>query len=340
MREAESTRVTVHDVARLAGVASSTVSRAMTGGTVSPGTRQVVLAAADRLGYRPNRQARGLVTGRTGAIGLVVPDLRNPFFADVAKGVSVRARAVDVQVFVIDTDEDLRAEAEAIRSLVGSVDGLLLCSPRMTDDPLRLLLGTQAAVLIHRQVAGLPAVTADIVDGTRQAVAHLRALGHERIAYVGGPTTSWAGGQRTAGLADAGVEIIAFGPVAPTFDGGVAVADLVLASGASAVIAYNDLVALGLLQRVAARGILVPEGLSIVGYDDVSVASWVSPPLTTVRTPQAAAGRAAVDLMLRAMNEPAGTEPEHVVLPAQLVVRGSTGVLEPGRPRRVSDTPA
>jgi LacI family transcriptional regulator len=326
-QQPDPSRTTIQDVARLAGVAPSTVSRAMTGGTVSPATRQAVLAAAGRLGYRPNRQARGLVTGRTGTLGLVVPDLRNPFFADVAKGVSVRARQLDVQVFISDTDEDRAAEAEAIRSLVGTVDGLLLCSPRTPDDELLGTLGTQATVTVHRRVRGVPSVAADLVGGTRQATAHLRALGHTRVAFVRGPEASWAAGQRREGLADlVGLEVEEFGPAAPTYEGGVAAADLVLASGATAVIAYNDLVALGVLHRLAARGVRVPDELSVVGYDDVSVASMASPPLTTVDVPKGKAGTAAVDLMLRTLASVDGVEPEQLTMPTSLVVRGSTGV--------------
>ncbi len=318
-------RTTIHDVARVAGVSSSTVSRAMTGGIVSPSTRQAVLEAAGRLGYRPNRQAQGLVTGRTGTLGLVVPDLRNPFFADVAKGVSVRARALDVQVFIADTDEDQHAEVEAIRSLAGGVDGLLVCSPRTADDELLDVIGTQAAVLLHRRLPGVSSLSADVVGGTHQALAHLRALGHRAIAHVRGPEASWAAGQRLAGLGEPGVEVVPFGPVAPTFEGGVAAADLVLASGATAVVAYNDLVALGLLHRLAARGVRVPDDVSVVGYDDLAVASMVSPPLTTVAVPKERAGTAGVDLMLRRLAARHGT-PEEVVLPTGLVVRGSTGV--------------
>ena len=330
---AEAPRATIHDVARLAGVAPSTVSRAMTGGVVSPATRQAVLAAAGRLGYRPNRQAQGLVTGRTGTLGLVVPDLRNPFFGDVAKGVSVRARALDIQVFIADTDEEQPAELEAIGSLLGAVDGLLLCSPRAGDDELAAVLGSQPAVAIHRAVPGLPSVVADLVDGTHQATAHLHALGHRRIGFVRGPRTSWAAAQRWTGVDDLpDVELLPFGPVAPTFDGGVAAADLVLASGATAVIAYNDLVALGLLHRFAARGVRVPDDLSVVGYDDVAVASMVSPPLTTVVVPQERAGAAAVDLMLRRLAAPAGAEPEQLLLATRLAVRGSTAVVHPAGP--------
>ncbi|HWS31660.1 MAG TPA: LacI family DNA-binding transcriptional regulator, partial [Actinoplanes sp.] len=119
-------RTTVQDVARAAGVSVSTVSRALTGGAVSPTTREAVVAVASRLGYRPNRAARGLITGRTGNLGLIVPDLRNPFFADIAKGVTARAREVDCGVFISDTDEDPVAELEAIATLRHNTDGILL----------------------------------------------------------------------------------------------------------------------------------------------------------------------------------------------------------------------
>lgn len=346
-RPSEPSRATIRDVAREVGVSSSTVSRAMTGGVVSPETRRVVLAAAGRLGYRPNRQAQGLVTGRTGTLGLVVPDLANPFFADVAKGVSARARTMDVQVFISDTDEDPTAEADAIRSLAGGVDGLLLCSPRLPDGELRAVLGRQPVVLVHREMPGLASVTADLVSGTHQAIAHLRALGHRRIAFVHGPQASWADAQRTVGLPEAAsaVEVVQFGPVAPTSEGGVATADLVLASGATAVIAYNDLVALGIVHRLATRGVQVPEEFSVVGYDDVAVSALVSPGLTTVHVPKRRAGVAAVDLALRTLDaastaggaersggsEGAGgsvgaAAPGRIVLATQLVVRGSTAV--------------
>jgi LacI family transcriptional regulator len=326
---AEPFRATIRDVAREVGVSSSTVSRAMTGGVVSPETRETVLAAAGRLGYRPNRQAQGLVTGRTGSLGLVVPDLRNPFFADVAKGVSARARALRINVFISDTDEDLTAEADSIRSLAGGVDGLLLCSPRLPDGELCPLLGRQQVVLLHREIPGLASVSADLVGGTHQAVAHLRALGHRRIAFIHGPQASWADAQRTVGLPEVtpAVEVVQFGPVAPTPEGGVATADLVLASGATAVIAYNDLVAIGVIHRLAARGVRVPEDFSVVGYDDIAVSALVSPPLTTVHVPKHRAGVAAVDLVLRALDVHSGPEPGNVVLPTHLVVRGSSGPL-------------
>ena len=327
-------RTTVHDVAAAAGVSVSTVSRALTGGRVSPTTRQTVLAAAERLGYEPNRAAQGLITGRTGNLGLIVPDLRNPFFADVAKGVTVRARSADHGVFISDTDEDVAAELDALATLGRNTDGVLLCSPRAADADLLAVAAPESTVLVHRRVPGLLSVTADIADGTRQAIGHLRALGHRRIAFVAGPEDSWAGRQRLSALAGltAGddIEILRLGPVAPTFPGGILAGDLVLAGPATAVLAYNDLVAMGLLHRLAARGVTVPDRMSVVGYDDISLAPMSHPPLTTVAVPQGRAGVAALELLLRRIGGPARSarvsrEPE-VTLPTSLIVRASTGV--------------
>jgi LacI family transcriptional regulator len=322
-------RTTVQDVARAAGVSVSTVSRALTGGSVSPSTREAVMAVAHRLGYQPNRAARGLITGRTGNLGLIVPDLRNPFFADVAKGVTARARAVDCGVFISDTDEDPVAELEAIATLRHNTDGILLCSPRSRDVELLAAADPQNTVLLHRRVPGLSSVVADIVDGTRQAIRHLRALGHRRIAYVSGPEDSWATRQRLAGLAefgsDAGLEILSVGSVAPTFDGGVLAGDLVLAGPATAVLAYNDLVATGLLHRLAARGAVVPERMSVVGYDDISLAAMSHPPLTSVAVPKDRAGAIGLDLLLGRAGSMTAAQGAEVILPTTLVVRASSG---------------
>ncbi|MEV4274561.1 LacI family DNA-binding transcriptional regulator [Actinoplanes xinjiangensis] len=324
-------RTTVQDVARAAGVSVSTVSRALTGGSVSPSTREAVMAVAHRLGYQPNRAARGLITGRTGNLGLIVPDLRNPFFADVAKGVTARARAVDCGVFISDTDEDPVAELEAIATLRHNTDGILLCSPRARDAELLAAADPQNTVLLHRRVPGLSSVVADIVDGTRQAIRHLRALGHRRIAYVSGPEDSWATRQRLAGLAefgsDAGLEILSVGSVAPTFDGGVLAGDLVLAGPATAVLAYNDLVAIGLLHRLAARGAVVPERMSVVGYDDISLAAMSHPPLTSVAVPKDRAGAIALDLLLGRAGSMTAAQGAEVILPTALVVRASSGAV-------------
>lgn len=333
---------TIRDVARLAGVSASTVSRALSmPEMVSPATRAKVQAAADRLGYAPNRAARGLITGRTGNIGLVVPDLANPFFPSLVKGIQARARAADVAVFLADTDEDPVAEAGLVRALAKQVDGMILCSPRASVDELAGFARDTTVVLLNRLAGDIPAVTFDNSGGMRQAVAHLAALGHRRIAWVGGPATSWSDQERERGLleatAAAGVELASIGHFPPYYDGGVAAADQVVASGATAAIAYNDLMAIGLLARLHARGIAVPGDFSVVGVDDIAMSRMAHPALTTVRLPKQQAGRVAVELLLALLDDPDGVSEQRRQLPGELMVRGSTGVApdpatDPARP--------
>ncbi|WP_033343186.1 LacI family DNA-binding transcriptional regulator [Catenuloplanes japonicus] len=336
--------VTIKDVARVAGVSVATVTRALsTPEVVRPATRDRVREVAASLGYHPNRAARGLITGRTGNLGLLVPDLANPFFPGIVKGVQARAREADHAVFLADTDEDPAAEATLVRRLAKQVDGLVVCSPRMADAELRRLAGEVPMVLVYRRIPGIPSVTAGFLDGMRQAVGHLVALGHRRIAYVAGPKTSWANRERLRSLRavvrTADVDLVEVGNVMPRFEGGVSAADRVLAASVTSVIAYNDLVAIGLLHRFAARGVPVPAGMSVLGFDDIPLAAMVHPALTTVALPQNRAGQAGVDLLLQLLDQPAphtgprrdqpaphmgthaGTRRE---LPTHLMVRGST----------------
>jgi LacI family transcriptional regulator len=323
---------TIRDVARLAGVSPSTVSRALSmPEMVNAATRARVATAVEQLGYQPNRAARGLITGRTGNIGLVVPDLANPFFASVAKGVQARARRYDVAVFIADTDEDATAEVGLIRALAKQVDGLILCSPRAGDSDLSAIAQDTNVVLVNRTAEGVPGVTFDNEEGMRQAVAHLVALGHRRIAWVGGPVTSWSTQHRSIGLSNAlyaqGAELVRVGSFAPTYEGGMAAADQAVATGATAVVTYNDLVAIGLLARLHARGISVPADLSVVGIDDIAMSRMARPALTTVRLPKQEAGRIAVELLLAVLDDP---DPDTAVatrgtLHGELIVRDSTG---------------
>jgi LacI family transcriptional regulator len=324
-------RATIREVAREAGVSPSTVSRALSAPEmVNPTTRERVLWVAQRLGYAPNRAARGLITGRTGNFGLIVPDLANPFFPSVVKGVQAKAREADYEVFIADTDEDPTAEVGLVRVLAKQVDGLILCSPRAREDEIRALSEHTTLVMVNRRFGNIPSVVFDNADGMRQAVAHLQALGHHRVAWVGGPRTSWSNRERVRALraatAAAGIELIVTGHFPPQFQGGVAAADLIIASGATSVIAYNDVMALGLLSRLRDRGVDVPRGISVIGIDDIQMSEMSSPALTTVSLTKEQAGRAAVDLLLSLLEQPGSVRDVRRELPTQLLVRGSTGV--------------
>jgi len=317
--------VTVSDVARRAGVSVSTVSRALAHSPlVSPATTHHVEKVAAQLHYRPNMMARGLSTGKTECIGLVVPDLENPFFAALAKGVQSHARRRGYSVVMADTDEDATAEPRLIRELTSHSDGVIVCSPRSEDAEISRWERSVPIVLVNRPNESLQSVMIDDADGIRQAVMHLAALGHSRIAYAGGPLASWSDQVRRRAFHDTmaslpAAEAIDLGHFQPFHHNGAAAADLARVSGASAVIAYNDLLAVGLMQRLQARGVAIPQEMSVVGIDDIPQAAWSSPALTTVSTVRGLLARASVDALLD------DNHPSARVVPVELIVRASTG---------------
>jgi LacI family transcriptional regulator len=322
--------VVARDVARIAGVSVSTVSRALARpDAVAAGTRAKVLDAARALGYQPNAAARTLTTGRTGNICLVVPTLESWFYASVTKGVQSRGLAADYDLFVTDSDQDPSQEPKLVRRLARQVDGVLMCSPRSSDEVLAELAAEVPVVLVNRRSGAIPAVSVDNAEMVRQALDHLEALGHDRIAYVGAGA-GWPNSQRRdaflAARADRpDTELIDVGSFYSSIRGGTAAADLVIASGATATLAYSDEVAIGLLERFRQRGVAVPDDMSVVGIDDNPLSPLTAPPLTTIVQPALTLGRAAVDMLLALVDDPSATPVHHHDLSVQLVVRGSTG---------------
>ncbi|MGI5213031.1 LacI family DNA-binding transcriptional regulator [Plantactinospora sp. CA-290183] len=336
---------TIRDVARASGVHISTVSRTFSAPhLVNPETRSRVLACAEHLGYRPNRAARALITGRTHNIGLIIADIANPFFPPLIKAAESQARQRDYHIFIADTNEDPAAEEDLVHALAKQVDGVLLCSPRMSNSLIEQLSREVPLVVINRQVTGLPAVVMDVGQGARLAVEHLTGLGHRELALLGGPRGSWTNREirrsatTAARAADAALTVL--GPNPPTEGGGIAVAEQVRRSGATAVLAYNDLMAIGLIEGLDSLGVRVPRDISVVGIDDIALSRLTRPKLTTVATPAAAAGRTAVDMLLqhdgsasvragRGGRTTAGDDRRttaQVTLQTELVIRDSTGV--------------
>lgn len=316
--------VTLRDVAQVAGVSPATASRALSHpGRVTPVRRARVERAATELGYR-----RLSTTPAPRRLGLVVPDLQNPYFSGVTKGIQHRVRLAGLSLLIADSDEDPHLEVELVQQMAPQVDAIVLCSPRMPDHVLMSLVIEPPIVLINREAAGVPSVVVDNASGIRQAVRHLHALGHRRIAYAGGKHGSWSERERAAGIAasaqEVGIEAIHLGHFPTTFAGGVAAADLVAAGSVSAVVAHNDLMAVGILDRLRQRGTLVPEQVCVVGFDDVPAATYVSPALTTVQVPLHLLGRIAVDLLISPESVPDAVR-GMCRMPVSLVVRGSTG---------------
>ena len=332
-----SNRVTMADVAHEVGVSMMTVSRVINHkGDVSEVTRRRVLEAIERLDYCPSGIARGLATRRTGTLGLVVPDVANPFFAEVARGVEHVAYAEGYNVFLCNTDEDPERELAVLNSLEEKrVDGLVLCSSRLESEDLRLVVDSHpAVVLVNRRLNGageqVRAVLVDDVLGGRLTAGHLVSRGHRAIGLLAGPEGSRSGRCRLQGyqaiLAEAGLKLDAgwVQSCAPMADAGCAAARALLDAHPelTALLCYNDLVAVGVLRAAAELGRGVPQDLAVVGFDDIALAALVTPPLTTCRVPRHELGVRAVKLLLdQIRGESAGSE--EIVLQPELVVRES-----------------
>ncbi|WP_422933259.1 LacI family DNA-binding transcriptional regulator [Sinomonas sp. P47F7] len=328
---------TLTDVARLAGVSLATASRAFSDpGRLAAETRQRVILAAEALGY-----AASAPTGSR-TFGVIVPDVSNAVFAVLLKALQERAWPGHHRMVLADTAESVDREREHLSSLAASVDGLILCSPRLPAGEIRELVGQTPLIVINGEAEGAASVLMDADAGLRQAVEHLFALGHRRFAYVPGPASSWANRQRldavTRRCEEWGVELVTVGNQNATVDGGLAAAASVVASGATAVIAYNDLVAVGLLAGARTLGYHCPEDVSVVGIDDLDIAAAAEPGLTSVRVAIEGSGTLALDLLLKELSGKA-TPSKSVHLGSQLIVRGSSFSAR-GAGRDLQGTPA
>lgn len=326
-RQASRTRIT--DVARLAGVSLSTVSRAMNDNpTVDPALVERVKAVAAQLGYTANPLARSLVLGRTQTVAVVVPDLENPTYQTILRGLSRAASTDGYHILVADSTEDLETERALVKATRLRTDGIILCAPRMTEEELRRLLpDLSPAVVINRsRQAEAPVVAADYGAGLREIIDHLTGLGHRRLVYLAGSQQSASHHARQDAIAeaiaaDSGLHISEI-PTGVDFDSGVGVADQVLLSGATGVLAFNDLVAMGLLSALRTRGIDVPARISVAGFDDIPFAANAIPPLTTASVPAAELGAHAWRAMHALLGD--GEPVSLTTLVPALVVRETT----------------
>ncbi|MBQ1081998.1 MULTISPECIES: LacI family DNA-binding transcriptional regulator [unclassified Nocardiopsis] len=324
-------RTTIYDVAAEAGVAASTVSRTFGNPRrVNATTRDHVLRVAERLGYRPNPLATALQSGHKATIAMLVPDITNPHFFGTIRGAERRASEAGVTFILGNTEESAAHERNQIERLDHSVDGFVLAASRMSDETTVGISQSHNLALVNREVDGLPGVVVDSGPGSWQIVEHLASLGHRSIVYLSGPHQSWLANQRWKALRAAaerrGLSVARLGPFPPRVSGGGAAADAALVSGATALVAHNDLLAIGVLRRLSERGVAVPGEVSVVGYDDIFGADLCVPALTTLAGPEDEAGRVAVELLLRKGSlSTAHPAPQRVVLPTHLVIRDSTG---------------
>jgi len=333
------------DVAEAAGVHVATASRALderTATMVRPETLERVRRAAADLGYRVNRMARGLKMNRSFTIGMLIPDITNPFFPPIVRGAEDTAGERGFTLVLANTDNEEAKERRHVAGMLEQqVDGLLLATPRRRDPVVdELRTGTTPLVLVNRTIdrGGVSAVIPDDQLGMMLAVEHLYQLGHRRIGHVAGPPDTSTGSRRAGGFAAAiefhdlpdgmVVRAKAFGEEA-----GRVAAERLFArkTPPSAVVAANDLIALGTIDAAEAAGLRCPGDVSVVGFNDMPFVDRLKPSLTTLRIPEYEIGRRAAALLLDRVEDPE-LRPETVLVSPELVVREST--VRAGAPAR------
>src|ERR671934_1470522 len=330
-------RLTIRQIADEAGVSIATVSRVLNGrNDVSPETRDLVSRVIRENGYTANRSARGLSAGRTGLVGVLVPLIYPAYFSSILAGAAEALSEQDLRVVLSPTGHEHDREVSLLDRLMhGLTDGALIVMPEESSVELERLVDAGYRFVVVDPIMPLaeriPSVSAAHTSGADQAMRHLLGLGHRRIAQITGPRGWVATEDRRRGyraalaaagiLPDPALEVEAV----PEVDPGRAAAEqlLDLPEPPTAIFAFNDNIAIGAIQAARARGLCVPDDLSVVGFDDVEPATIVSPALTTVRQPLAEMGRTAVSLLVRLL-EGQQIETLHLELSTRLVVREST----------------
>ena len=331
-------RVSIRDVARAAGVAPSTVSRALSlPHRVNQTTRLHIERTAAQLGYervRAEPQAH-----RKHAVAVVVSDVTNPFYFGIIRGTQHQLAAAGWIQLLFDTEESASSELLALNAMAGRADGAVISASRLSDQRIAEIAQRLPLVVINRRPEGVPCVLIDTPGGMEQALQHLVSLGHRDIVYVAGPDSSWSNERRFGALSASakrlGLSLTRIGPHVPFVASGAAAADAALNTNATACVAFNDLLAIGMLERFRERGVRVPQDMSVVGCDDIFGAAFCHPPLTTLTSPIEQAGRVATRSLLHRIEvgraaydaeESADAAFGHeIVLATHLTVRESTG---------------
>ena len=318
---------TVKDIAAAVGVSVATVSNALNGRpNVGRATRQRVLRMAQQLDYRPNRAAQAMRTGRTRAIGLVLPDLTNPFFPELAQAVENTARSRGLLVCLVDSQSRPEGEADGFSLLMQhAVDGIIWCplGPRL---PPQLKSLARPMVLIDRPRPGYAVVHSNYLMGGRLLAEYAARMGHRRIGLLSGPQHIASARQRRDGFVKAlpdGSEIA--WEVCVGFDGVLtqqACAALQQRRGATLIVAGNDLIAVGAIRRLAQQGVRVPDEVSVTGFDNIRWTDFVTPRLTTIAQPVGAIGARAVELMQERMSGEK-IEGQRTIFDVELIERDS-----------------
>jgi LacI family transcriptional regulator len=328
---------TIKDVARQAGVSIATVSRAYNGSPlVRTETTRRVMEVAARLDYFPNSAARSLSMSRTHVVGVLLPDLHGEFFSEVIRGIDHAARRAGFQILVSCSHADTHELLTAVRSMRGRIDGLIAMAPnRESASALREIAQYFHLVLLNPavEIDGCDAISIANYDGAYSMVRHLIGLGHRRIATICGPEGNIDADERLRGYRDA-IRNARLGSTAGlefagdfTETAGHNAAARVLASDPrpTAVFAANDNLAIGLISALRDAGVRVPEEIAVCGFDDIAIARFVSPPLSTVRVDAYGLGQRAIEQWLGSAGGRKPAKASCTVLPTKLVLRGSSG---------------
>ena len=334
-------RVTLKDVAEIVGVHVSTVSRALDPKTrhlITPEVAGAILKASETLGYRQNAAAYSLKTNRTRTIGVVVPDITNPIFPPMIRGVEDALAAHGYAAIIANTDSDMRREEDISETLrARGVDGLILASVEREDEATARLSAEGLAIVTVNRKVNDPAVSSivhDDDDGMRRVLVHLAALGHRKVAKIAGPQALSTGEDRyrafqrhcaALGL-DSVPGLIAFAQNFNEMEG-ERCTEVLLAAGPrfTAIVCSNDRLAVGTVAALRRHDLACPGDISVTGYNDMPMVDRLFPPLTTIRIQQYRAGFEAAELLYAALQiTPEQRRPRHVVLPVELIVRGST----------------
>lgn len=334
-------KVSIKDIAKAAGVSHSTVSRALANSPlIAEHTRTRIHRIAQKKGYSPDAIARAFVTQRTKTIGVVVTSIADPFVAEVVRGVEEIAADNGYRVFLGTSHDEPAREVNLVKALrEWRVDGVIVASSRMGAryQPLLKEIGAPIVLINNQSKSGgrdLHSIAVDDVAGGALATRHLVEQGHRVIGYLGGPPDRASNRDRLTGYQRAlRAAKIAFDPtLALTGNGkiesGTQVAQL-LKPGLTAIFCYNDMTAIGALHALKSRGIRVPQDISLVGYDDIVLASYMDPPLTTIHQPKEAMGQLATRMLLDLLS---GNKVTNVRLPGKLIVRESTSPPAPEPP--------
>ncbi len=330
-------KATIRDVARKAGVSVATVSRVINdSGPVSPDTRARIRETARELRYTPNSAARSLSVKRSHTLGALLPDLYGEFFSEVIRGIDETAQQHHHHLLISSSHNDRAQIAAALRAMRGRVDGLLLMSPGVDGETLAAELPEELPVVLLNcpvRDARYATLAIDNRRGARAMVEHLLAIGHRRIAFIRGAArnhdarerlTGYRAALRAAGIArEAELELA--GDFTESGGHAAACAALRLRPRPTAIFAANDAMALGALSAVRQHGMRVPDDIAVVGFDDIPVARYLTPPLTTVQVGISALGERAATILLQMLSGDGPPSPVHAVLPTSLVVRASCG---------------